>query len=71
MQRSKKETKQEFLQIFLCKDIISPPAFIPFRSGFILKVLLNKASTIPQKGATLMAQQVKNPPAMQETWIQC
>ena len=35
MQRRKKETKQEFLQIFLCKDIISSPAFIPFGSDFI------------------------------------
>ena len=39
-------------------------------TGFIMLLLLIQNDLYPYKRASLMAQMIKNPPAMQESWIQ-
>ena len=55
-------------------DICVPPsiprAFMPVVSIAILSVLFEGQAIGSQSGASLMVQPVKNPPAMQETWVQ-
>ena len=47
-----------------------PRAFMPVVSIAILSVLFEGQAIGSQSGASLVVQPVKNPPAMQETWVQ-
>ena len=54
----------------ICVPPSIPRAFMPVVSIAILSVLFEGQAIGSQSGASLVVQPVKNPPAMQETWVQ-